>query len=85
MVKLVGVLWFHCQAAKKGGTHMAMGQKPVPVINGCCTYPKMVPLVLTHSHIYLLLRFVKLLAFVIYFYNTPLVSLFTDKLVVSFI
>ena len=41
--------------------HMAMGQKPVPPVNipiptkidlnGWCTYPKMVPLVLTHSHI----------------------------------
>ena len=40
---------------------MAMGQKPVPPVkipiptkidyNGWCSYPKMVPLVLTHSHI----------------------------------
>ena len=40
--------------------HMAMGHKPVPPVNipiptkidynGWCTYPKMVALVLTHSH-----------------------------------
>ena len=42
-------------------SHMAMGQKPAPPVNipiptkidsnWWCTYPKMVPSVLTHSHI----------------------------------
>ena len=42
---------------------MAMGQKPVPPVNipihtkkdsnEWCTYPKMIPLVLTHSHIFM--------------------------------
>ena len=41
--------------------HVAMGQVPVPPVNrpiptkidqnGWCTYPKIVPLVLTHSHV----------------------------------
>ena len=42
-------------------SHLAMGQNPVPPVkipiptkidkDGWCTYPKMVPLVLTHSHL----------------------------------
>ena len=47
---------------KNQHTHMAMGQKPEPPVsiptkidqNGWCTHPKMVPLVLTHTHIPLL-------------------------------
>ena len=46
---------------KESTTQMAMGQSPVPPVNipiptkidknGWCTYPKMVPLVLTHGQI----------------------------------
>ena len=55
----VGAVW---AVSKPGSHHLAMGQNPVPPVNipiptkigskmgGEFTYPRMVPLVLTHSH-----------------------------------